>query len=114
MANGTYSVPRQFKDEDKWFWIFTKIQLLIVGIGAGIGLLFFLILAPFKLYIPAVIVTVFSLTISGLLAFLPMPASKYLYGGGVPLYVVAFRLVNKLFISKKILYVKNMPEDKTV
>lgn len=111
MAYGTYRVPREFKDEDKWFRFFTKSQLLIVGIGAGISALLFFIFGLFGLFIPALILSVIVLTLAGLLAFLPMPNNKYMYGGGYPLYVIVQRLINKLFLSKKIVYTKFESED---
>jgi len=114
MANGTYRVPREFKDEDKWFRFFTKIQLLIVGIGVGICILLFIILSPFKLYIPALILSVIVMSLSGLLAFLPMPQNKYMYGGGFPIYKIVLRIVNKWLLSERVVYVKDCVEDKKV
>ena len=111
MAYGTYRVPREFKDEDKWFRFFTKSQLFIVGIGVGICAILFFVFSLIGLFIPALILSVIVLTISGLLAFLPMPNNKYMYGGGYPIYVIVKRLVNKLFISKKIVYTKFESED---
>lgn len=107
MAGGTYRVPREFKDEDRWFRFFTKIQLLIVGIGAAISAIFWLILSPFHLYVLALIITVVVLAASALLAFLPMPNSKYMYGGGFPIYKIVLRLVNKLYLSDKVIYIKH-------
>ena len=108
---GTYRVPREFKDEDKWFRFFTKTQLLIVGVGLGICALFFIIMSPFGLIVPAIILSVIVLTICGLLAFLPMPSNKYLYGGGFPIYVIVMRILRKIFVTKKQIYLKNIPED---
>ena len=105
-ANGTYRVPREFKDEDKWFRFFTKTQLLIVGVGAGISAVIFFIFSLLELFVPALIITVIVMALSGLLAFLPMPNNKYMYGGGYPVYVIVLRLVNKLFIAEKCIYVK--------
>ena len=110
-AIGTYRVPREFKDEDRWFRFFTKTQLLIVGIGLGICAVIFLIFSIFGLFIPALILSVVVLAIAGLLAFLPMPDNKYMYGGGYPVYVIALRLINKKFLAKKIVYTKFESED---
>ena len=106
MAYGTYRVPREFKDEDRWFRFFTKTQLLIMGIGVGICAIFFLIFSIFGLFIPALILSVIVLSLAGLLAFLPMPDNKYMFGGGYPVYVIALRLFNKKIIAKKIIYTK--------
>lgn len=111
MALGTYRVPREFKDEDRWFRFFTKTQLLIVGIGLAISVILFLIMSPFHMVIPALIISVIVLTICGLLAFLPMPTNKYLYGGGYPIYVIVLRLYRKVFVAKKVVYTKNIPEE---
>lgn len=111
MAFGTYRVPREFKDEDRWFRFFTKTQLLIVGVGVAICAIVFIIFSLIGLFIPALIISVIVLCIAGLLAFLPMPNNKYLYGGGYPVHVIAKRLMNKMFINKKRLYIKFETED---
>ena len=108
---GVYRVPREFKDEDRWFRFFTKTQLLIMGVGVGICAILFLIFSLIGLFIPALILSVVVLSIAGLLAFLPMPDNKYMYGGGYPVYVIAKRLINKKFIAKKQVYVKFEAED---
>lgn len=106
MANGVYGIPRKLKDEDKWFKFFTKIQLMIFGIGVAISLVFAVLLFPLKAYHLWVVLTVIVLVLAGFLALVPMPNSRYLYGGGYPLYVIVIRLINKI-ISKKRLYIKN-------
>ena len=111
MAFGTYKVPREFKDEDRWFRFFTKTQLLIMGVGAGISAAFFLLFSIIGLFVPALILTVIIMALAGLLAFLPMPNNKYLYGGGFPIYVIVRRLFMKLFIRPKSLYIKFEQED---
>ncbi len=106
MANGTYNIPRPLKDEDKWLKFFTKTQLLIVGIGIIIAALFGLILWPIGANHIAVVIAVIIIALSAVLAFFPMPPDKYLYGGGYPLYIIALRVVVKMFSKKKI-YIKN-------
>lgn len=106
MAMGVYRIPREFKDEDKWFRFFTKTQLLIMGIGVAICAVFFFIFAPFKIYAIPIIISVFVLLVCGLLAFFTMPENKYLYGGGYPAYQIILRLLRKFFIFKKQIYIK--------
>ncbi len=114
MADGVYSIPRELKDEDKWLKFFTKTQLMIFGIGVLIVILFGLVLMPLGAYHLLTVLGVIILTIFGILAFVPMPPSRYLYGGGFPLYVIVLRILNKM-ISKKKLYLKNYdPEDGSV
>lgn len=108
---GVYRVPREFKDEDRWFRFFTKTQLLIMGVGVGICAILFLMFSLVGMFIPALILSVVVLSVAGLLAFLPMPDNKYMYGGGYPVYVIAKRLINKKFITKKQVYVKFEAED---
>lgn len=112
MAYGVYRVPREFKDEDRWFRFFTKTQLLIMGVAVGICGILFLLFSIVGLFVPALILSVVVLAIAGLLAFLPMPDNKYMYGGGYPVYIIAKRLINKKYIAKKQIYVKfEEPED---
>ncbi|AOZ97833.1 PrgI family protein [Butyrivibrio hungatei] len=106
MANGTYDIPRELKDEDKWFKFFTKTQLFIFGIGLLIAAFFAFIFVPMGLIPVAIVIAVITLSIAGVLAFFPMPNSKYLYGGGYPLYIIVLRLLTKFFGKKK-LYLKN-------
>ena len=114
MALGVYRIPREFKDEDKWFRFFTKTQLLIMGIGVAICALFFLIFGSFGLYRIAIVFSVFVLMVCGILAFFNIPDSRYLYGCGYPVYVILMRLIRKYFMQKKQIYIKRYVKEGSV
>lgn len=106
MANGVYEVPRELKDEDKWFRFFTKKQLFIVGIAVGICGFLFAILTGLGLFVLALIISVVILVLAIFYAFFIMPDNKYLYGGGYEISTLIMRLINKKVISRKVIYVK--------
>ncbi len=111
MALGVYKVPREFKDEDKWFRFFTKTQLFIMLIGLAISVVFFLIFGAIHATKLAVILSVFVLLVCALLAFFKIPESRYLYGGGYPAYQILLRIIRKYFVEKKQIYIKNIRQE---
>lgn len=52
---GTYNVPRNVKGESKILFIFSRKSFIYTGIGAALGLPFYLIFAIFNLHIPGII-----------------------------------------------------------
>ena len=52
---GTYNVPRNVKGEGRILFIFTPISLVYTVIGAGVGILFYIIFSMLKLKIVGVI-----------------------------------------------------------
>ncbi len=104
---GNYKIPKQFKDEDRWFKFFTKKQLLILGIGIALSMAVLAITSAIHLTGIGIICLVLNLAVSACLAFVPMPADRYLLGGGYPLLTIVLRLINKYLIEPKVLYVKN-------
>ncbi len=111
MAIGVYKVPREFKDEDKWFRFFTKIQLFIMGIGIALSALVFLICSVVKMYRVATVITVINLIVCALLAFFKMPENKYMYGGGYPAYQILLRLIKKHFLDPKQVYIREFDRE---
>lgn len=111
MVNGVYEVPRELKDEDKWFRFFTKKQLFVVGIAAGICAFLFFILTGLGLFVLALILSVGILVLAVFYAFFIMPDNKYMYGGGYAISTLIMRLINKRFLARKVIYVKFNSED---
>lgn len=109
MGVGEYEWPEEFKDEDKWVYL-TKRQWLIVGIGVFIDFLwiglFILLKLTFLLpvvFIPAVVI----LAAAFVIAVFPVPDNWYLYGSGLNIEVVLFRLLKKKRKKEKVIYTKH-------
>jgi len=103
---GRYKIPREFKDEDVWFKLFTKKQLLYLVIFGGIGLLFLYLFNKIHMVVIGGIVFVGFFALGIILPRFNMPNDKYLWGGGMPLETIFLRFVKKTF-SKKSVYIKN-------
>lgn len=108
MALGRYRIPKEMQDEDKWFKFFTKTQLLYVGVGALVSAL--LIFLTVKLHILPVglILAEFIMVIAIVVAFVKIPKSRYLIGGGLPIRVLLVRLIEKNLPQNKKLYIKGL------
>ena len=109
---GRYKVPREFKDEDKWFKIFTKKQLLFfigaVAICAGVLFVANLIHLQFV----GAVISVLVLAIGVILPRANMPDDKYLIGGGMPLDTLFVRVVAKIILKdKKSIYILNSEKE---
>lgn len=108
---GHYDIPKEYKDEDKWFRFFTKTQLLFIFAGgllaAGIIALFTLI----HLTLVGVIIGIVAVIIAAVLAFVPMPPDRYMIGGGYMLRTIVFRVFLKHLRKNKKLYVKSNNDD---
>lgn len=109
---GSYQIPKEFKDEDKWFRYFTKKQLIFVG-GAGFASVvitsFFKGLGMIKVGI-SISEVILLLTIA--IAFIKIPTDKYMIGGGYHIMQILLRLVIKRLPKNRVLYVKNYGEEK--
>ena len=102
---GRYKIPRPFKDEDIWFRYFTKKQLFYLAIFGGIGLLILSISVAMNM---SLVGGFFCVCFVGLGVIIPrfnVPDDKYLWGGGLPLDKIFFRVIVKT-ISKKVIYIK--------
>ena len=104
---GTYSIPKEYKDEDKWFRFFTKKQLLHVGVGCGIGLMLFAFMTSIGISALGIALAEICIIISAIVAFIKMPTEKYLVGGGYNLSTIIYRLILKRLPRNKVIYIKN-------
>ena len=108
---GSYQIPKEFKDEDKWFKYFTKKQLVIVGGALAlsvviVGFFFGIHLLPVGVIIGE---TIMLLAVG--IAFIKIPTDRYLIGGGYPVSQILIRLIVKKLPGNKVLYVKNYEEE---
>ena len=65
---GRYRIPREMKDEDKWFKFFNSNQLLWIVI---FGVMAFVVYIPFKIIHLEIIGMVFSVVLIGMGILLP-------------------------------------------
>lgn len=109
---GNYQIPKEFKDEDKWFRFFTKFQLALFGIAVGISIVILLITSAIHLLPLGVILTEILVGAALVFGFIKLPQDRYMIGGGYPLRTIAIRLLTKNFRKNKKIYVKNYDEAK--
>lgn len=108
---GTYKIPSEFKDEDKWFKFFTLRQLFaLIGIGALCFIVFRLFSIIHMRFIGACI-DVAILIIGIMCIYAPVPEEKYLIGGGQPFRVILLRMVRKRMKKNRIIYIKNYDQE---
>ena len=110
-ALGTYNIPKEFKDEDKWFRYFTKTQLLYIGAGLILGIGSLKLTHSLGLLPLGVILCEIFLEIAAILSFLVIPSDRYLIGGGYPLRLILARLVKKRMTTGRVIYVKSFPQE---
>jgi len=100
MALGRYKIPRELQDQDLWFKVFTKKQLLIsvISLAACIGIC--IVANTMGILIIGVVISLFIIILTGALLFLKMPQKKHMNGGGYGLDVLAIRVLRKKLLKK--------------
>lgn len=107
---GNYQIPKEFKDEDKWFRYFTKFQLALFAIAVGISIVVLMVTAAIHLLPIGIIITELLVGLSLVFGFITLPQDRYMIGGGYPLRTIIMRLIVKNLRKNKKLYVKNYDE----
>lgn len=107
MALGSYRIPDEFKDEDKYFKFFTKTQLLALLVALGVGIGFLALFSSIGLMPVGLTLLILVVLSAGACVMFPIPEDKYLIGGGEKLYVVVVRVINKKLPMNKVIFVKN-------
>ena len=107
MANyGKYRIPREFRDEDKWFRFFTKQQLIYVAVAIAIDLVLIMTTLSLHMLGIGVALSVVTLVVTMFLAFFVIPPDKYLVGGGYRITIIILRLFYRRLPQNRVLYVK--------
>ncbi len=108
---GRYRVPKEFKDEDKWFRFFTKRQLIYLGLALVVSVI--TCIGTYKLNIlpVGVVVSELLIMVAAAFAFITIPPEKYMYGGGYRLSTILFRIVVRRLPKNRVLFVKNYDND---
>lgn len=99
---GQYKTPSELKDEDKWFKYFTKKQMAV-----AIAVLVFdwntaRIFNKLNLIVVGMTIDIFVTIVMAVITLLPMPQNKYLFGGGLPLYRLAYRVFLRKTLNREI------------
>ena len=102
---GRYKVMREMKDEDKWFRWFTKEQIIYLVLFGGIGVGIVILFHSIRLTLIGMVIAILLITGGLILPRFNMPDDKYILGGGMPLKLLAKRIIIKQFIAKKKIYV---------
>lgn len=107
---GNYQIPKEFKDEDKWFRFFTKFQLALFAIAVGLSILVLLITSVIHLLPIGVIITEILVGAALIFGFINLPSDRYMIGGGYPVRTIVMRIITKNLKRNKKIYVKNYDE----
>lgn len=109
---GKHEVPDEFQDEDKWF-LLTKRQWVVLA--PSVVTTIFLIGTLIKAHLAATIL--FPIVLTGcilfilaslVVAFFDVPDNWYLYGGGMKIERVLFRVLRKKIDRRsKVVYTKH-------
>lgn len=104
-----YHIPSEFTDEDKWFRIFYKKNLLVMICGLGFTGVIAKAGALFGMQLPMIIFGLIVTAVITGITMLPVPETQYLKGGGQTLDIILIRM----FIRKKnsVLYVRGYNKD---
>ena len=98
-ATGVFRVPREFKDEDKWFRYFNKKQAVVLVLT---------LLADYRMLVALVAAVLLTLVAAGIVMVqLPVDV-MFLTGGGITLDQWLFRII--LRKSRRVIYTKHSCE----
>ena len=108
-ATGVFRVPRDFKDEDKWFRYFSKKQAVVLVLAGLVDYRLVMAGSSHGLTLPAVVAAVLFTLVAGGLVMVHLPVDvMFLTGGGITLDHWIFRVI--LRKSRKVIYTKNRQE----
>lgn len=109
---GVYQIPREFKDEDKWFKYFTKKQALVVLFCGVVDYQMINLFATKNLLIAGILLSCFLtiILVGGVMVVLPLD-NFFLTGGGLTIMEWLFRYLYRR--KSRCLYTKNMDDGET-
>ncbi|MCR5719953.1 MAG: hypothetical protein K6F84_05255 [Lachnospiraceae bacterium] len=111
---GVHETPDKFRDEDKWFKFFTKRQLLILGptFLAVIGFNSLIFSSPLKGLFPITLLIGELFFIAAVvIAFFEVPDHMYMFGSGLKIEILIFRLIKKKLSKSHRIYTKFLDND---
>lgn len=109
-ATGVFRVPREFKDEDKWFRYFNKKQAVVMVITGLFDYRVIMVGASHGFTLPAIVAAVLLTLTAGVLVMVHLPVDvMFLTGGGITLDQWIFRVFMRK--RRKVIYTKNVQEE---
>jgi len=105
--HGEYNVPTPLKDEDKYLHM-TKRQLIYAVLALLLAWGLISLFSSIGLFPLGLALGFIGIIIIFIIAFMVMPADKYLLGGGQKVETILLRLLIKT--GKRIIFVKNYEE----
>lgn len=107
MGYADHNVPSPLKDEDKWYKL-TKRQWAIMGPAVLIALLVGFIMYKIHLLPVGIAFGVLLVVGAWFIAFTELPDDKFMYGTGVKLEMILFRIIYRKLPWNKKIYTKNL------
>lgn len=109
-AAGVFRVPREFKDEDRWFRYFNKKQAVVLVLTGLADYRIIMAASEKGLTLPSIIVALILTVVAGGMVMVRLPVdAMYLTGGGITLDQWVFRTVLRKCCKK--IYAKNMNQE---
>lgn len=105
-AVGTHKIPRENKNESRWFKFFTIGQLLALIIQAMIDVGLYKVFSAMKAPVVGIFVAMLLTIVVGIIVMGRMPYSKYQLASGQPFYIILTRMVMHKIIHRY-LYLRN-------
>lgn len=104
-ATGVFRVPREFKDEDKWFRYFNKKQALVLVLTLLVDYRLLVKASGCGLMLPALIMAILLTLVVAGVVMVQLPVDvMFLTGGGITLDQWLFRVI--LRKCRRVIYTK--------
>lgn len=108
-ATGVFRVPREFKDEDKWFRYFNKKQAVVLVLTLLADYRMLVAASEHGLVLPALVAAVLLTLVAAGIVMVQLPVDvMFLTGGGITLDQWLFRVI--LRKSRRVIYTKHSCE----
>jgi hypothetical protein len=108
-ATGVFRVPREFKDEDKWFRYFNKKQAVVLVLTLLADYRMLVAASEHGLVLPALVAAVLLTLLAAGIVMVQLPVDvMFLTGGGITLDQWLFRII--LRKSRRVIYTKHSCE----
>ncbi len=103
---GTHKIPRENKNESRWFKFFTMGQLVALMAQGVVDVGYFKLFSALGVPIVGIFIALMITIIVAIIVMGKMPYSKYQLAAGQPFYIILMRMVMHRIIHKH-LYLRN-------